>query len=152
MKYRCDYCGKEIENRDRHGKRNRHHYCCVECAYAAKSKLILIPCDWCGKLILKKVSDVNRSQHNFCDRNCYMDYINFENAGAKNQRVSGIVLYRKMAELKTGKNLTSDDEIHHIDGNHYNNAAENLLVVSKSEHMKIHAKQKRRDQHGRFIK
>ena len=148
----CDWCGKEITKRDHHGQRNKHHYCCVECSFAAKSKKTLVTCDWCEKQFYKKSSDIERSKHNFCDRDCYIDYINFENAGAKNQRVSGKVLYRQIVEFNTGKALTAQEEVHHIDGNHMNNAPENLLVVSRKEHMSIHALQKKRDKHGRFTK
>ena len=149
---KCDWCNKEILKRDRHGLRNKNHYCSKECSYAAKVTKVTAPCDWCGKQLLKKLSDVNRNCHNFCDNGCYVDYINFEKAGAKNQRVSGRVLYRQLVERKLSRILTSDEEVHHIDGNHLNNTTENLLVVSRSEHMKIHAMQKRRDKHGRFIK
>lgn len=148
----CDWCGKEIVNRDRHGQRNKHHYCSPECASAAKVKKVVVTCDWCGKPFFKKASDANRSQHNFCDTGCYLDYINFEKAGAKNQRVSGKVLYRQIVELNTGKVLTAKEEVHHIDGDHMNSAPENLLVVSRKEHMRIHARLKKRDKHGRFTK
>ena len=81
-----------------------------------------------------------------------MDHINFGNAGAKNQRVSGKVLYRQIAEQKLGRVLTTCDEVHHIDGDHYNNDSSNLIVISRNEHMKIHSSRKRRDTSGRFIK
>lgn len=149
---KCDWCGKEIVNRDHHGQRNKHHYCCPECSFAAKARQTLVICDWCGMQFYKKSSDAKRSQHNFCNRGCYIDYINFANAGAKNQRVSGKVLYRQIVEFNTGRVLNSTDEVHHIDGNHTNNSPENLLVVSRKEHMKIHARQKKRDEHGRFTK
>lgn len=81
-----------------------------------------------------------------------MDYVNFGKAGAKNQRVSGKVLYRQIAEKKIGRVLTANDEVHHIDGDHYNTDSSNLLVISRNEHMRIHAMRKRRDKNGRFIK
>ena len=149
---KCDWCGKEITKRNRHGQRNKHNYCSAECSNADKVKKATVTCDWCGKQFIKKQSDISRNQHNFCDRGCYMDYINFEKAGAKNQRVSGKVLYRQIAEKKLGRVLTAIDEVHHIDGAHYNNDSNNLLVISRNEHMKIHAKRKRRDMNGRFIK
>lgn len=149
---KCDWCGKEITKRDRHGQRNKHHYCSIECSYAAKVIKATVICDWCGNQLIRKKSDINRNQHNFCDRGCYMDYINFEKAGAKNQRVSGKVLYRQIAEQKLGRVLTAKDEVHHIDGDHCNNESSNLLVISRSEHMKIHSMCKKRGMDGRFIK
>ncbi|WP_322745374.1 HNH endonuclease [Plectonema radiosum] len=31
-------------------------------------------------------------------------------------------------------------EIHHIDGNHYNNSTENLLLIHKHYHDQVHSK------------
>ncbi len=148
----CSNCGKEFEYRRNHKKRNKHFFCCVECGYVFKVKRIYVPCDWCGKPIYKKRSDVARNKHNFCDAGCYIDFINFEMAGAKNQRIAGKVVYRKLMETEIGRPLREDEEVHHIDGNHSNNNVGNLEVLTASEHSKIHAAQKRRDQHGRFIR
>lgn len=54
--------------------------------------------------------------------------------------------------MKIGRELSSGEQVHHIDGNHTNNSADNLMVVTKSEHMKIHAGMKRRDKSGCFVK
>lgn len=148
----CDNCGKKFISRDRHGSRNRHHFCSRECGWNFKIKQILVRCDWCGKLFKKKRSDIARSGHNFCSHGCYLDYINLQCAGSKNQRVCGEVLYRYLAGKKMGRELTTQEEVHHRDGNHFNNAIDNLSVVSKSEHARIHAARKERDSHGRFVK
>jgi hypothetical protein len=60
------------------------------------------------------------------------------------------VLYRVLIEIKLGRQLAEDEEIHHIDGNHSNNDPANLRVLSKSEHMSIHSALKQRDENGRF--
>lgn len=151
-KKQCDYCGKTFEFFGKHKLRNKHFFCCKECGFAFKEKKVNVNCDWCGQSILRKRTDVVRNKHNFCERGCYQNFINFEKAGAPNQRVSGKVLYRFLAELKIGRKLLPGEEVHHIDGNHLNNNPDNLLVVSASEHSKIHANQKRRDKFGKFIK
>ena len=148
----CDNCGKIFEYRGNHKKRNEHFFCCPECSYEFKVKKIYVSCDWCGNPIYKKRSDVARNEHNFCDYGCYIDYVNFEKAGADNQMISGEKLYRRLAEMKIGRKLLENEAVHHIDGNHLNNDFANLKVVTASEHMKIHASQKERDCHGRFIK
>ena len=38
-----------------------------------------------------------------------------------------------------GRYLNDDECVHHIDGNKHNNAIENLLLMSSSDHMRIHA-------------
>lgn len=46
--------------------------------------------------------------------------------------------HRVVMEKHLGRNLSSDEVIHHIDGNSSNNHIGNLLVVTQSEHVKIH--------------
>lgn len=57
-------------------------------------------------------------------------------------------------EINGKRYLRPDLEIHHIDQNKLNNSPENLLIVTKSEHRKIHNKivpQKRDKKTGKFI-
>lgn len=46
--------------------------------------------------------------------------------------------HRLVMEEKLGRYLRPDEEIHHIDGNKKNNHPDNLQLVTKSEHTKIH--------------
>ncbi len=148
----CDYCGKVFEQRNRHATRNKHYFCSRECGWAAKVKKTVVHCEWCGRPFEKKRTDIARTNHNLCDRGCYQDFINFTQSNSQNQVVSGKVLYRTLAEMKLGRELTKDEEVHHIDGNHSNNNLDNLMVLSRAEHMSIHAASKWRDANGRFIK
>ncbi len=56
-------------------------------------------------------------------------------------------VYRRKMEKVLGRKLRSNEIIHHIDGNWKNNNINNLMVVTRSEHAKIHWKQ--RDIQGR---
>ena len=46
--------------------------------------------------------------------------------------------HRLVMEQMTGRLLTSNDEIHHKDGDGLNNNPSNLLLTTHSEHSKIH--------------
>lgn len=48
--------------------------------------------------------------------------------------------HRFIAERILGRKLTRDEVVHHIDGNIRNNAENNLAVMTRSEHARIHAK------------
>ena len=46
--------------------------------------------------------------------------------------------YRLIMEKEIGRHLTTEEVIHHIDGNHTNNNINNLQIMSQSEHFKLH--------------
>lgn len=48
----------------------------------------------------------------------------------------------KIWERHHGMKVPTDKEIHHIDGNHYNNDPSNLMAVTIEEHLEIHRNQK----------
>jgi len=50
--------------------------------------------------------------------------------------------YRLIMMKKLNRKLNSDEHVHHIDGNHANNAIENLCVCSRAEHGAIHGSQR----------
>jgi hypothetical protein len=49
--------------------------------------------------------------------------------------------YRKIYETYHQVKLDSDIDVHHIDGNRNNNNIDNLIAVSREEHIKIHLAQ-----------
>lgn len=52
-------------------------------------------------------------------------------------------VHREIAEEKLGRKLTKDEVVHHKDKNIHNNDPENLEVMTRSEHMKLHHKERR---------
>lgn len=153
MKLRtCSYCNSEFIYKGRHGTRNKNFFCSYECYIAFKTKKVKVSCDWCEKEFLKKRSDIARTKHNFCSHKCSTDYKRWTGLTDKAPLVNGIPIHRVIAAKKIGRKLLPCEEVHHVDGNHDNNRSENLVVISKSEHAKIHASRKDRDKLGRFIK
>jgi len=47
--------------------------------------------------------------------------------------------HRLIASKIIGRPLTKDEVVHHIDGNKQNNSPENLMVLTQSQHSKLHA-------------
>ena len=148
----CDYCGNLITKRDRHGSRNKHHYCSKVCSDAAKVKKMSVECDLCGKTFIKKSSDVSRTDHNFCSHDCAITFRVLMTEPRRNRRINNQMVHRTVAEAKIGRKLLAAEEVHHIDGNPANNTPDNLVVLTASEHSTIHASRKERDSNGRFVK
>ena len=58
----------------------------------------------------------------------------------KTLKVNGqaITEHRIIVEEMLGRKLSSDEVVHHIDGNKWNNNPDNLMVVTRKEHALIH--------------
>lgn len=53
--------------------------------------------------------------------------------------------HRIVIEAKLGRSLRDGEEVHHIDRDRLNNDPENLLVVTRAQHMRLHAHERRRE-------
>lgn len=51
---------------------------------------------------------------------------------------------RFLMEQHLGRELTKDEDVHHIDGDKTNDTIENLEIISKKEHNKHHAEERRK--------
>jgi hypothetical protein len=63
--------------------------------------------------------------------------------------------HRYLMEKKLGRKLKPDELVHHIDENKNNNAIDNLVIVTRSEHKKLHpeiGKETRYKQKYTFVK
>jgi len=49
-----------------------------------------------------------------------------------------VYLHRHIASIKLGRWLTKNEVVHHVDGNKKNNDLENLIILTKSEHARLH--------------
>lgn len=51
-----------------------------------------------------------------------------------------------------GRKLNPDEQVHHINGEKLDNRPENLMVLTNSEHQKLHNKSRPRNKKGQFLK
>ncbi|MFJ5716562.1 HNH endonuclease signature motif containing protein [Neobacillus sp. NPDC093127] len=61
-----------------------------------------------------------------------------------------IELHRLVMEYTLGRKLRPHEIVHHIDGDKWNNHPDNLELVNRSEHMKIHDASRPRNEKGQF--
>lgn len=57
--------------------------------------------------------------------------------------------HRLLAEEKIGRYLKGNEDVHHINGIKTDNRIENIVVLTKSQHSKLHADEKVR-KNGKF--
>jgi len=50
-----------------------------------------------------------------------------------------IAEHRHVVEQREGRKLARGEVIHHVDGNKSNNSPENLLIVTRAEHRRLHS-------------
>lgn len=62
------------------------------------------------------------------------------------------LLHRLIMERHLGRELTPEENIHHIDGNKRNNDISNLQIMTNSEHRKLECASQKRDREGKFCK
>lgn len=83
-----------------------------------------------------------RKKQEICS-DCYKYMINMisENNSTNNysySKIPGRTAHRELAESILNRNLTYNEVIHHVDDNPKNNDPENLILLSRSDHGKLH--------------
>lgn len=121
---------------------------------------VQIKCDNCGKLFYTYKSYVKRSRKNhFCNKQCEADFKNLKNSvehwqGGHISKSTGyryiafngkqIEEHRLVMMKHLGRELKTDECVHHINGNRLDNRIENLMLLTNAEHAKLHGSQKNR--------
>lgn len=139
MELTCDNCGKEYSSYQC-GK--YHHFCSIACRRQA------------GKLVASSFSKEFRKQKSkqftAMNRTLMTDskYIERRRTSfMKNHPSQGYTkyhgkhLHRVVMERKLGRKLKANEIVHHIDGNKQNNDPNNLMLMTQSEHIKLHLAQ-----------
>ena len=58
--------------------------------------------------------------------------------GKSYRKLHGRHEHRVVAEAALGRSLVPGEVVHHIDGNKFNNSADNLKVMSRADHLREH--------------
>ena len=98
-------------------------------------------CYKCTCVVCGKRFDGDRKTSKFCSWDCYSKFryteLKSTNAYEHAQRKTYDQVHRDMAERLLGK-LNYNVVVHHIDGDHNHNVKDNLLVLNRRSHVKLH--------------
>jgi hypothetical protein len=98
-----------------------------------------VDCSNCGKRMFRPPSQI--SARNFCNVLCRKSFFDRINKGHyRGKTISGIRRdeHRVIMEGILGRKLLGTERVHHINGNKRDNSAENLIVLSVSDHVSLH--------------
>ena len=113
-------------------------------------------CDYCGNAIFVEQRYMKRYRKHFCNRLCKnaydkenrrgIDAPNFKDGSTfyEQRKIDGkkVNLHRYLAEQRLGRKLSPDEVVHHVNGNKKDNRPENLMVMSKTEHYRLHSNER----------
>lgn len=167
MEIACKYCGRIFRAKPSAVKKGKK-YCSKECYDKAQFKGEIKKCATCGKEIKVSPSLISTNNFccNGCRLVWLSKHVTQEinipghSAGHKaphltelnRERNPKLALepdavrrgdynyyeHRKTMEKVLGRKLKPNEDVHHINGIHSDNRPENLLVLDKSEHLRLH--------------
>lgn len=155
LKIKCDWCGKTMVRCPSQIK--NHNFCSRSCLadFSNKSKnpegyKLLKDYTNMGKHMSEMNRRLNPTRMTEETRSklraCHLS----EGNGRTYAKIYGEKVHRLVAEKMIGRPLLPNEVVHHIDQNKRNNDPNNLMVMTPSEHSRLHARQRKLWSDDRF--
>jgi hypothetical protein len=155
MDLECVICKASFK---RYGKQARiAKTCSYKCLGKYNKASSNCNCDQCGKEFHKKFSQQNKSKNNFCSVSCLASWKSINQNGANNPNFRNVMYdsdgsrivwsdthgrikmhHAVVFETLKISKIPTGYHVHHRDCNHRNNTAENLVLLSSSDHRWLH--------------
>ena len=148
IELKCKVCGKLFLVEP--SRADVAKYCSRECMGIASRKKVKTICCYCKKEIEITLNKLRNK--NYCCRDCRMkDYSGRNKSGCGittdgyvwiyvngYNKINQVKIHRYLMEIKLGRKLLPTEIVHHKDFNKLNNSIDNLEIVTRIEHNKIH--------------
>ena len=100
-------------------------------AIAKKANAVGLVVDLTQQRLNLGIKKLQMSKNFMIGRNGYVMFVHPETK-------KRVPYHRYVMEIHIGRKLDVEEIVHHKDGDKYNNAIDNLEIVTRSEHMKLH--------------
>jgi hypothetical protein len=170
----CQYCGTEYTYKDTKRNDNRE-YCSISCAakangehnkghnHTAEWKAMMSArnsgennpfygrshSDLTLQVLSKKAKSRYKTQQ---DHPLYKNGTKTRPDGYVRYSSNDKFVHRVVMEIFLGRELDTDEVVHHLNGDVKDNRIENLQLMTNSEHRKLHCKTQKRTENGNFAK
>lgn len=154
---KCNYCSKTFTD----FRSNHRKFCSRVCSYNSFKRIYNYKCQICNESFTSKVKTRKFCSFKCAGKNASNKIVNHRgntNSGEKHHNWKGggtinshgykeiplgkankkILEHRLVVEQSIGRKLSRLEHIHHINGDKLDNRIENLLILSPSEHSKLH--------------
>lgn len=142
----CIYCGKTYQINKR---RSEKTFICDECKITRKKEVALEK-EKALRIFYSKLAkdiDIENSPYKeydtVCHCKCFGDegyYFTKHNESGKIIKRTAVPVYRYLVEKSLNRLLKYNEVVHHKDMNHTNNDINNLIVMDRAEHTRLHNK------------
>ena len=165
IELKCDCCGKSILKKKSHI--TNKNYCSRDCHNLSMQNGRIVNCSICGEEVYKSKGNIRT--RNFCSTRCRNLWLSEnghimnpmgKSAGHKAPHLTSLNKVRnplmciskpnadnphKENPRKTmseylGRQLLSTEDVHHVNGDRTDNRIQNLVVMEKKKHLRMHMK------------